>query len=224
MAPRRRQNLNLVMETHRGKLDVVMTHATDALDQFSRTMRTANTTLANANRMLADPEYREKLRQTLEALPQMASETRQTIAAVRQTVHTMNENLDNLKDVTGPLAKQSQSIISRLDTSLTNVATLSGELKDFVRAVNKDDGTLKKFASDPELYRNLNRTAESMSLLLRNLEPIVNDFRIFSDKIARHPELMGVGGALKGSSGLKETAEPQPVRQSRFPRVGNGRR
>jgi hypothetical protein len=32
---------------------------------------------------------------------------------------------------------------------------------------------------------------------------MVKDLRIFADKIARHPEKIGVGGALKGDSGLK---------------------
>jgi phospholipid/cholesterol/gamma-HCH transport system substrate-binding protein len=31
----------------------------------------------------------------------------------------------------------------------------------------------------------------------------VRDLKIFSDKVARHPEIIGVGGALRGSSGLK---------------------
>jgi phospholipid/cholesterol/gamma-HCH transport system substrate-binding protein len=51
---------------------------------------------------------------------------------------------------------------------------------------------------------NLNRSAESASMLLRNLEPVIRDLRVFSDKVARHPELIGVSGALKGSSGLKD--------------------
>ena len=45
-------------------------------------------------------------------------------------------------------------------------------------------------------------------------KPIVRDMRIFSDKVARHPELIGVGGALKGSSGLKDDVQPAPARQA----------
>jgi phospholipid/cholesterol/gamma-HCH transport system substrate-binding protein len=65
---------------------------------------------------------------------------------------------------------------------------------------------------------NLDRSAQSAALLLHNLEPIIRDLRVFSDKVARHPELIGVSGVLRGSSGLKypEEAEPQ--------RAGNGQR
>jgi phospholipid/cholesterol/gamma-HCH transport system substrate-binding protein len=42
----------------------------------------------------------------------------------------------------------------------------------------------------------------------------VKDLRIFSDKVARHPELIGVSGALKGSSGLKDPPPETPIRQT----------
>jgi phospholipid/cholesterol/gamma-HCH transport system substrate-binding protein len=39
--------------------------------------------------------------------------------------------------------------------------------------------------------------------LTRRLEPILNDARVFSDKIARHPEVLGVRGAIAPQSGAK---------------------
>ncbi len=38
----------------------------------------------------------------------------------------------------------------------------------------------------------------------KNLEPILRDLRQFSDKVARNPELLGVGGAVRPSNGLKD--------------------
>jgi len=35
---------------------------------------------------------------------------------------------------------------------------------------------------------------------------------VFSDKVARHPELIGVSGALRGSSGLKYPEDAEPAR------------
>ena len=37
-----------------------------------------------------------------------------------------------------------------------------------------------------------------------NLEPVLKDLREFSDKVARNPELLGVGGAVRPSKGLKD--------------------
>jgi hypothetical protein len=39
--------------------------------------------------------------------------------------------------------------------------------------------------------------------LTKELRPIVDDVRVFTDKIARHPEQLGVRGALDRRPGLK---------------------
>jgi phospholipid/cholesterol/gamma-HCH transport system substrate-binding protein len=40
------------------------------------------------------------------------------------------------------------------------------------------------------------------------LDRILKDFETFADKLARHPELLGVRGAVKPSAGLKEPPPP----------------
>jgi phospholipid/cholesterol/gamma-HCH transport system substrate-binding protein len=40
--------------------------------------------------------------------------------------------------------------------------------------------------------------------LLPHMDRILHDVEVFADKIARHPESLGVGGAISPSSGLKE--------------------
>ncbi|HVJ68083.1 MAG TPA: MCE family protein, partial [Caulifigura sp.] len=87
----------------------------------------------------------------------------------------------------------------QLDSLLT-------ELNTFSQMINSPNGTIQKFASDPQLYDNLNRSAAALTLLMRHIEPTLADFRIFADRIARHPEVLGVSGAIKGSTGVKEAA------------------
>ncbi|MGH7130067.1 MAG: MlaD family protein, partial [Planctomycetaceae bacterium] len=184
------QNLNGLMETNRGNVDLVIERAAESLHEFSVTMRNFNKTLESANQIVADPRNQENLRRTLAALPAMIYETRETIAAVRLAVAKADQNLANLAEVTGPLADRSTSIVTRLDMTLANLQSVSDELNTFVHLVVHEEGTAHKLATDPALYDNLNRSAEAMTLLLQNLEPVLRDVRIFSDKIARHPELM----------------------------------
>jgi phospholipid/cholesterol/gamma-HCH transport system substrate-binding protein len=214
------RKLNNLMETDHGQLNLVVERAATALHQFTITMRSADKTFGQANKMLGDPQNQENLRKTLAALPELVAETQKTIAMVNLAIEKADENLSNLTEVTAPLAKRSVSIITKLDRTLGNLESLSGELVDFSRTLAKKDGSIQKFISDPELYHNLNRSASSLAVLLKNIEPIVRDLRIFSDKVARHPELIGVSGALKGSSGLKDPPQPapqqkEPYRQSR---------
>lgn len=190
------RNVNALVETNRGNLDVVVARAAESLHQFTTAMN-------SVNRIVADPTNEKNLKETLAALPRMVEDTRVTIAAVRSAVVSVDENLANLKNVTGPLAQKSGTVVTRLDNSLAHLEMLLAELNTFARETTKSEGTLALFAQDPALYRNLNASAVALEQILKNLDPAVRDLRIFSDKVARHPEMIGVGGALKGSSGLK---------------------
>jgi phospholipid/cholesterol/gamma-HCH transport system substrate-binding protein len=197
-------NLNSVLQTNQGNLHTVVARAAEALTEVAHTMKTVDQTLQDASRLIGDPQTQENLRKTMNALPVLAEETQRTVAAVRAAVQKMDQNLSNLNEVTAPLAKNGVTLATRIENTLANVETLSEELTQFAKMVNSPEGTIHKLAADPQLYVNLNRSAESASMLLRNLEPVIRDLRVFSDKVARHPELIGVSGALKGSSGLKD--------------------
>lgn len=206
------ENINGLMDTNRGNLNEVVERTATALHEFTSTMQEAKRTLQATNKVLADPATQDSLRQTLAALPKLANETQQTIVLARRTLESAQKNFDNLQDVTDPLAKSTKPLMTKLERSLTNLDALSTELAALSKLAASEDGSLRKIATDPELYRNLNRSAESLSILLNNLEPVVRDMHIFTDKVARHPELLGVSGAIRGSSGLKEASESEPRR------------
>ena len=210
-------NMNRLVETKEGNLDVVIERTATSLEEFSQAMRKMNTMMGSVNQLVGDPKQQEHLKRTMAAMPAMIESTHRTISSVELAVKKAGENLDNLSQVTDPLAKHSQSMIIKLDRSLSRLDSIMAEMNTFTRALNQGDGSLKKFMSDPELYRNMSRSASSLTVLLNNLEPIARDVRIFSDKIARHPEILGVSGAMKGSSGLKDPQEqPSRIKQSGF--------
>jgi len=199
------RNVNQLMDTNRGDLNLVIERAAESLHQFTQTMQAANTMIAQANQILADPAAQQAMQQTLVALPQLVNETRDTIIATRGAISQINRNLANLTQVTEPVGKRGEIMVAKLESSLTSLDGLLGELYQFSRVVNQEDGSLKKLASDPALYQNLDRSAQSLAVLFRNLEPIMENVREFSDKIARHPEVLGVGGAMQPSNGLKDS-------------------
>lgn len=189
-------NINALADTHRGNIDVVIEQAAESLHQFTLTMR-------GVNKTVADPQTQETFRRTMAALPKMMNDASDTIRAVRSAVMKADEALTNVTEVTGPLAERSGSIASRIDNSIASLETLLQELAVFSKAINSQNGSLSLLAKDPQLYRNLNEAASSLQLIMRNLEPAVKDLRVFLDKIARHPEKIGVGGALHPDTGLK---------------------
>ena len=205
------KNLNTLMDTEKGHLDQVVEQLAASLHEFSNTMKVANQMVTAANEIVADPASQRAIKETLTALPKLVGstkatidETRHAVAATRQVLDGMNRNLVNLSQVTEPVGKRGEQMVAKLDSSLTNIDMLLTELNRFARVVNQKDGTLQKFIANPSLYDNLDRSSQSMVVLMRNLEPIMRDMKEFSDKIARNPELLGVGGAVRPSSGLKD--------------------
>jgi phospholipid/cholesterol/gamma-HCH transport system substrate-binding protein len=99
--------------------------------------------------------------------------------------------------VTEPVGKRGEQIVANVDQLLT-------DLNHLVRMINQKDGTMQQFIANPSLYNNLDRASQQLAILMKHLEPIVKDLREFGDKVARNPELLGVGGAVRPSKGLKD--------------------
>jgi len=210
------RNMNNLLDADNGNLQRIVERSAVALERFTQTMESANETFVAANKVLADPKSQEAMTKTLESLPAMIEETKQAITSVRHAVDNADKTLSNLNEFTTPLAKRGNSIVVRLDDTLRNIEELSSQLNDFTQTMAKNDGSLQKLVSDPELYQNLNQSAASLAVVLKNLEPVVQDLRIFSDKVARHPELIGVKGAISGSSGLKDPPPAKSEPEGRY--------
>lgn len=194
------RSVNGVMETHRGHIGRVVEEAAESMHELTATLKAAN-------KIVGDTEIQEGLRETIAALPAMVQETQIAIKSIRGAVGKADAALGNIAKVTAPLAERSESISLSLDKSLGSLEMLLAELSKFSRLLNDEDGSLRLMATDPDLYRNMNRSASSLSTLLNNIQPVIGDLRVLSDKLARHPELLGVRGALQGSTGLKNPDE-----------------
>lgn len=197
-------NLNSLVSTNQGTLDLIIEQAAQSLQELSQTMQKASRTLDNTNDFLADPELQQAVRDSMTALPRLVQQTEQTVVSTRTAVNALGQTMTNLQQATDPLARNSEQFAVRLDTSLSQLSRTLGELEKFSTQLNEGDGSIQRLARDPQLHRDLQLSAASLAGLLANLDPILKDMRVFSDKVARHPELLGVSGYLRGSSGLKD--------------------
>ncbi|QDT17339.1 MlaD family protein [Alienimonas californiensis] len=197
------RNVNGVLGDNREELNIALARAAVALEETALSMRSLRQTADSASKLMGDPALQQNLNRTMAALPPLVEETRQTIVATRSAVNRADATLANVEGFTRPLAEKGVSVATRLDVTLANFEQVSGDLADLSTMLKKKDGSLAQLASDPSLYRNLDASAENLNLLLANLGPVLRDLRVFSDKIARNPELIGVRGALRGSDGEK---------------------
>ena len=75
--------------------------------------------------------------------------------------------------------------------------------RELLNAITRTDGTVQRLLADPSLYTNLNASACMVNQMLPRLDRVLRDVEIFADKIARHPEALGLGGVIRPASGLK---------------------
>src|SRR5262249_50800538 len=97
------------------------------------------------------------------------------------------------------------SILKNVDESTDNLNRALRDVRELLQAIARSDGTVQKLLSDPSLYNNLNDTALMAAKIMPRLDRVLRDVETFADKLARHPELIGIGGAIRPSSGLKES-------------------
>jgi phospholipid/cholesterol/gamma-HCH transport system substrate-binding protein len=167
-----------------------------ALDAFSLAMD-------NINDVMGDANARANLKQTLNGLPEVINDLRTTVQGIGTTVDTADRNLRNLEGLTRPLGERGEGMVAQVDKTIGRLDETLQQAVLFTRALNESEGTLGKLVRDPKVYDDLAQAAANVNNLTKELRPIVDDVRVFTDKIARHPEQLGVRGALDRRPGLK---------------------
>jgi phospholipid/cholesterol/gamma-HCH transport system substrate-binding protein len=167
-----------------------------ALDSFSTAMN-------NINDVMGDPNAREKLKATINEMPAVLADLRTSVQGIGTTLDSADRNLRNLEGLTRPLGERGEKMVSQLDSTIGRLDEVLSQAVTFTRALNESQGTLGRLVRDPLVYEELAQAAANVNRLTKELRPIVNDVRVFTDKIARHPEQLGVRGALDRRPGVK---------------------
>ncbi|NIL95600.1 MAG: MCE family protein [Planctomycetales bacterium] len=175
------------------QLQRVVDKAEQALDHFSQAMTQFTHLMDGLNQD-------GKLQESFQQLPQLIEETRGAMARLQEVGEAADRNLQNVEGLTGPLGQRGEQIAQRIDNGLASFETVMHQLVTFTEQINQSDGTLGQLVNNPQLYHNMNSALENIQRLSTDLRPILNDIRVFSDKIARDPGQLGVRGALQRSN------------------------
>lgn len=192
-------------------------------DKTEATLDAIRTAMENVNDVIGDEKTRNGLRQAMTDMPKILGETSTAIEEMRGAVARADTNLQNLEGLTGPLGQRGTEIAERLDSSVRQFDEVMTQLVTFTDRLNSGDGSLGKLINDPELYQNLNKAATNIRQLTTDFKPIVNNFNVFSSKLARDPGLVGVSGAIRRNSRSKypnfkfDEPSPEPWREDLRP-------
>lgn len=188
-------NLNTIFERNDQQIDRIINRTEQAMTSFDRAM-------TNINDVIGDAQVRADLKRSLADLPLLFEDTRAAVAGIEQAMRLVDSNLRNLEGFTGPLGERGPAIVGNIDSSIARLNELLGQLESFSRALNSPQGTLGQLINNPEIYTQINMAAKNINEITERIKPIVEDARIFSDKMARHPGVI-LRDAVKPGSGTK---------------------
>lgn len=166
----------------------------DAVIQANQTLGSIATLAEDASDLIGDRQTQDKLKAALKELPD-------TLNQMRTTLKKAQDRLDEMQAFTEELG--SDEMIRRLEGGSKDLEELLENLAVFSAKLRDPQGSLGLLLRDRRLYDHLDSTAENIDDLSRQLKPILNDVRVFTDKIARHPERLGARGALQRYPGVK---------------------
>lgn len=146
-------------------------------------------------------EYFESIGRNTDALVKGALTV---LPKINSTFTKADRVFDDLQRTTKPFGDRSERITTNMEEAAANFNATSKDMRELMRVLARGDGTIQRLLGDPSLYNNLDAAACGLAKMLPRLNHILHDVEIFADKIARHPEALGVRGAIAPSSGLKD--------------------
>jgi phospholipid/cholesterol/gamma-HCH transport system substrate-binding protein len=180
-----------------------------ALERMSETLLRLNLVLnddnlRNLNETLKNVRIgSERLDSITRNTDELLKDSRQTILRVNTAVTRLDEVLTNLQQATKPLSDRSGAIARNLEESTARLNRTLYDVQEAMRVFFRTDGTLQRLLTDPGLYNHLDEAACLLTQVLPHVDRAVKDLELFADKVARHPETIGLGGLVYPSSGLK---------------------
>jgi phospholipid/cholesterol/gamma-HCH transport system substrate-binding protein len=130
-------------------------------------------------------------------------DAQKTLERIGGTVTKADSTLDSLNQAIAPIAQRSDSLARNLDEVAIRLNRTITTVDELLQAIARQDGTVFRLLADPSLYNNINHAICMVIQTLPRLDRVLRDMEIFADKLARHPEVIGIGGAIRPGFGIK---------------------
>jgi ABC-type transporter Mla subunit MlaD len=197
------QNLNAILsKENRTRIDATIRNVADLSENVKplvskENQEAINKTLRNA------ADISDNLKPASTQVQDLLRESKTFLERLQKSTQNAEAVLENLRKLTDPLSNSGPQLAKNVTETADQANLLVRDLRELVRQFARDEGTINKLLTDPALYNNVNATAVNVQQLIPRLDRILRDLESFADKIARHPELLGVRGAVRPDSGLK---------------------
>lgn len=161
-----------------------------------------NKTVNNLNEGVTDT--RKLIGSTGKKVEEAVTDAGTAVKRLASSADKFDATLTQVSGFTKELGERGPAIMKNVEATTARAEQAMADFSIFSRTLTTGDGTLKKLVMDPTLYNSINEAAVSLGRSTARVDRILYDLSIFSDKVARHPELLGVSGAVAPSSGIKK--------------------
>ena len=186
-----------------GTLDTLNSVLEQNREGFKNAVDQANDIMSSTRNIIGDRETQDQLRSAMQQMPQMIKDTHDTVLKMRETMASVDRNLQNMEGFTKPLGERGENLIENLDRGTEKLDKLVNEMLTFTQALTAPKARSGSWSIIPSCTSTSIVAARNIDEISRDLKPIVDDARVFSDKIARHPEMLGVKGVMQKGAGIK---------------------
>ena len=176
------------------------------VDQAAETMNSVNHVLKSVDELISDPAVKEGIKTSSKQLPGVIEEGKalmrniNTISGdvatllkrVDTTITKVDGNLDNVTSFTEALGSDGSQFLASMAEAAAKFDVAAAQLTDFTLALNNPDSSLGQLINDPEFFQSINNTVKNAEQTAKNIEritvqlqPILKDVNVMSDKLAR---------------------------------------
>lgn len=222
---KRVENTGDALTAASGQLEKAAKRVEDILDKKTEqnvksVLDDAAASLSAIRKILGDQDNQQKLTEAMQKLPKTLDNMNNTFEATNDTlrkfttpaadgktpVERMVSTIDmaerTMRKFSEPAREGEMAPVDQIAKSMENINEITSVVRSVLERMEDGEGTLGAMMKDRQLYDRLNRTAKNLEDITYKLKPIIDDARVFSDKIARHPGSI-VRDAVKPGVGIK---------------------
>ncbi len=192
----------------------------DAQKDFQEVLHDAAESLKVIQGVLGDEETRAKFTKALKQLPDTLENMNHTFQTTDETLRKFSKpsSVDGktpVERIIGTIEMTEQTLsrfsqpahgkpapVDQIAKAMDDLGEVASLVRSVVSRIDQGEGSLGALLNDRQLYDRLNHTARNLEEISQRLKPIVDDARVISDKIARHPGEI-LRDAVKPGPGIK---------------------
>ncbi len=190
-------------------------------ERIHEVIENAAESLKSIRTVLGDRETQQRLAEAMQKLPDTLDSMNSTFRSadeslrvfsqrsgpdgrtpIERMVDTIEMTERTLRKFSQPAGPGEEAPIDQIAIAMENIGEITTLMRTIMSRIERGEGSLGALLNDRQLYNSLCRAAKNIERVSRELQPIIADARVFTDKIARHPGII-VRDAVKPRAGIK---------------------